>query len=185
MDVTQVLLEEHRWIERALGVLDEIAARSHASGDLDTSAAADAVNFFRSFADRRHHAKEEDHLFPALEPHGLGATAGPVACMLSEHDRARAEIRAMGEAIAAVENGDDEALQDFLRSASRYAFLLRDHIAKEDGVLFPLAESVLTEPERIEVRAGYRRAEAEFGAEPTAETWVHKLERHLGLAPSS
>ena len=61
----------------------------------------DAVDFIRNYADRFHHAKEEDVLFVALVENGMPREHSPVAAMLMEHDQGRAFVKAMEEATLA------------------------------------------------------------------------------------
>ena len=55
----------------------------------------DGVDFIRNYADRFHHAKEEDVLFEALVDNGMPQENSPVAAMLMEHDQGRSFVRAM------------------------------------------------------------------------------------------
>jgi hemerythrin-like domain-containing protein len=41
-----------------------------------------------------------------------------------------------------------------------YATLLRDHISKEDDILYPLAERVIPETMRTSIMQGYQAAES-------------------------
>lgn len=97
------------------------------------------VRFFKEFADRAHHGKEEDHLFPALERHGMPREGGPIGVMLVEHDDGRAAVGGMRTALAATPPDLDE----FASHAAPFVELLRGHIAKEDHVLFRMAEESL------------------------------------------
>ena len=67
MKPTEILSSEHRVIEQVLDCLDQIITGAERTGKLDSAAATDAVDFFRTFADQCHHGKEETHLFTALE----------------------------------------------------------------------------------------------------------------------
>jgi hypothetical protein len=58
----------------------------------------DCSGFFRNFADRCHHSKEEDELFPKMVEHGIPKEGGPIGVMLMEHDQGRAFVRGMSEA---------------------------------------------------------------------------------------
>jgi hemerythrin-like domain-containing protein len=84
MRATEILTHEHRVIEQVLGCLEAMGAEARAAGRLDGAAAQDAVAFFRNFADRCHHGKEEVHLFPALEAKGFPRDGGPTGVMLDE-----------------------------------------------------------------------------------------------------
>ena len=107
------------------------------------SARPDKQKFFREFADRCHHGKEEDLLFPALEAQGFPRDAGPTAVMRMEHEQGRAAVRGMAESLAAAAAGDRAGLEHWLHSARIYIELLRAHIQKEDHCLFGMAEEAL------------------------------------------
>ena len=53
------------------------------------------------FADKCHHGKEEDVLFPELEKAGIARQGGPIGVMLHEHVSGREFIRRMSEALPA------------------------------------------------------------------------------------
>jgi hemerythrin-like domain-containing protein len=135
---TTQLRHEHEVFMRALALLERFAPRPGAGAPVDRAALGWLVDFFRTFVDRCHHAKEELHLFPALERHGVPRNGGPIGVMLLEHEEGRALLRAM-----TLE--DAGAVAGAIRG---YAGLLRAHIDKENDVLFPLAEQILDEEEQ-------------------------------------
>lgn len=158
MQPTQILMNEHRVIEQVLNCLETIAARCLSEGKLDRVAARKALDFFRNFADRCHHGKEEQHLFPSVEGRGVLREHGPIGVMLSEHDQGRQHIQAMAAAVEEVAAGP-EALQRFVDHAQSYVRLLREHILKEDLCLFPMANRVLTENDQRALMSAFERVE--------------------------
>jgi hemerythrin-like domain-containing protein len=121
----------------------------------------DALVFFRDFADQCHHFKEEQVLFPALEEHGIPRDGGPVGRMLVEHEEGRAHVKSMLAAVAQLESGN-MAVQDMLLShASAYLTLLREHIQKEDDILFRMADEVIPESEQQKLLDFFAQHEAE------------------------
>jgi hemerythrin-like domain-containing protein len=137
-----VLREEHQRILQVTDALEALLDES-AGGTADVDALADCVTFFRLFADACHHAKEEDLLFPELETAGLPHDTGPIAVMLDEHRRGRLFVKAMADAHAGVAAGDPASLASFERNARGYIDLIRQHIAKEDNVLFTMADHMV------------------------------------------
>lgn len=135
---TAVLRDEHELILKALTILERLGRRLEAGEAVNRTTFAWLVDFFKTFVDPCHHAKEEQHLFPALERHGIPRSGGPVAVMLDEHGRGR-------EILALMADGGDRDLAAHIR---RYVEHLRDHIAKENSVLFPIAEHVLPEADK-------------------------------------
>jgi hemerythrin-like domain-containing protein len=150
---TGVLRDEHRVILRALLSLEIAAGRLEAGDALPAQLWAAIVDWLRVFADRNHHGKEEDALFPAMIRSGLPMRGSPVDVMLEEHAQGRALLRSM-------ETGADA---ERAAAARRYVGLLRDHIEKENGYLFPLADAVLDEPAQARLLREFARAEAETG----------------------
>ncbi|MDW7967697.1 MAG: hemerythrin domain-containing protein, partial [Thermoanaerobaculum sp.] len=103
------------------------------------------LDFIRTFADACHHGKEEDLLFPALESCGFSREVGPLAVMLVEHQRGRALVRQAAQALEAAAGGDRQAAGEVARALADWAQLIEQHIAKENRVLFPMAQEVLGE----------------------------------------
>ena len=144
---TEILMSEHEVILDVLDCLEHVADTAERRGALDARSAGDALDFLAAFADRCHHGKEEGALFPALHRKGLPREVGPVAVMLAEHDQGRAGIVGMRAALAE----GDAGLAAFVAHARAYVRLLRDHIAKENGVLFPMADGMLSSADQREL----------------------------------
>lgn len=159
-DITQKLVEEHRLVLRMITLLERNAPLTAAGDYTNWQFYLDGIDFIRNYADRFHHAKEEDVLFVALVNNGMPRDNSPVAAMLMEHDQGRSFVSAMETAVLEVEGGGTESCQAIADNALGYAALLRDHIAKEDEILYPLAERVLPEAVRAGILQGYRAAEA-------------------------
>jgi hemerythrin-like domain-containing protein len=159
MRITESLSADHRVIEQVVRCLLEMATRS-GEGRIDSESARSALEFFRTFADRCHHKKEEDVLFPALADRGFGTSVGPVAVMLEEHELGRRHLGRIEAALQMSEAGAPGAAQAFSTAATAYADLLLQHIAKEDHVLFPMADHLLSGHAGEVVRTGFDNAEA-------------------------
>ena len=125
------LMRDHRLIEQ---VLDAIEATD---SPRPVAFYEKVLDFITHYADERHHEKEEGMLFPALTDHGIPSNRGPIGCMLHEHEDARMHTRRIREAVA---EGNTVAAA---RAGDDYAALLRDHIAKEDNVLYKMALEIL------------------------------------------
>jgi len=158
---TDVLRHEHDAIVRMLDVSAVVAARLAAGAQVEPEILAQLVEFFRLFADRCHHGKEEELLFPLLERKGLLRAGGPIGVMLDEHTQGRAQMQRMTAAAEAYRNGDANAGQRWASAMNRYATLLRQHIDKENHILFELADRLMTSAEQAEMVAAFERSEIE------------------------
>jgi hemerythrin-like domain-containing protein len=165
-----------------------MVGQAKAAGRLERQPAKDAVAFFRDFADRCHHGKEEAHLFPAIEAKGFPRQGGPTGVMLDEHEQGRAHVRGMAEAIDDAASGDAAALRQFIEHAEGYISLLREHIYKEDHVLFQLADRTLSEADQEALSAAFGKVEAEemgLGTHERCLRVAEELAKRYGVAGST
>lgn len=175
-DITQTLVREHLLILRMVAVLEHNARLTQEGRYGDYPFYLEAVDFIRNYADRFHHAKEEDVLFHALVENGMPKANSPVAAMLVEHDQGRAFVGKMEEAALAALSGKGGRDGVIAENALGYAGLLKEHILKEDDILYPLAERVIPEKMRDEIIEGYDKAEARTTAD-FAERYKRVVER--------
>jgi len=144
MKAIETLMNEHQIILEVLDALEKFAADISSGRTKDHRDFAHFAEFFSSFADRFHHGKEEDILFEEMQRHEFSKNAGPLAVMYYEHDLGRSKVRLMREA------GESDTWNEDIRSrthnaAATYVTLLRNHIDKEDNVLYPMAQQRLPE----------------------------------------
>lgn len=147
------LSAEHRTI---LGVVDAIEREVcdlRNGVPMRSAFWTDALDFLVHYADRCHHGKEEALLFVEMERCGLSGQYGPTACMRAEHATGREHRAAMERAIAA---RSSPSLGD---AAQAWCSLMRQHIAKEDDVLFPMARRLLDEAAQQRLREGFAGVE--------------------------
>jgi hemerythrin-like domain-containing protein len=175
MKATDILMDEHRVIERVLLVLETGAQRLEQGQPVRPEFFLDAADFIKGFADGCHHQKEEGVLFKAMMAAGLPGEGGPIGVMLSEHELGRAHTRAMREAALKLQAGDQTVRSMLVQNARAYAELLRQHIAKEDGVLYPLASRVLPRGVQDHLVTDFEKVEHE-------ETGAGVHEKYLALA---
>lgn len=145
MDPFERLAKTHRRLEERLSQLEQ-AARDLAEGIGPSAALADVreVSEFLGRGARRHVEDEEQTLFPRLSPL-------PEAQALLEHLRTEhVDHGALEARLAALVSGWGERPPSSAEAASLLplAQALRaiyvDHIAREEGELFPLAKRVLS-----------------------------------------
>jgi hemerythrin-like domain-containing protein len=150
MKALESLMEEHRVIERAASLLEDAALKLYRGETVNMEVFALLLRFFKEFTDKCHHGKEERALFPFLESKGIPREGGPIGVMLVEHDIGRRLIKALEEDLESIER-DPEARRDAVDSALSYVGLIREHIFKEDNVLFKIADELMSvnEDERL------------------------------------
>jgi hemerythrin-like domain-containing protein len=175
MEATEILMQEHRVIERMLTSLEAGAARIDAGQPMRPGFFIEATDFVKGFADGCHHRKEEGVLFTAMVDSGLPRESGPIAVMLAEHEQGRVYTRGLRAAAQRLEAGDVSASAEVTANARGYTALLRQHIYKEDNILFPMADQVIPRAAQAQVSEGFDHVEHE-------ETGEGVHEKYLALA---
>lgn len=157
MQATDILMDEHRVIERVLDAL-EIATRTlERGGAVRPGFFLEAADFIAGFADGCHHRKEEGVLFTAMIASGMPPQGGPIAVMLAEHEEGRRFTRGMRDGVKRWQGGDADGRRILASNARGYTALLRDHITKEDEVLFPMAAQLIDPSQEAQVLRDYER----------------------------
>ena len=177
-NVTQVMSDEHQLILRMITLVEQNTELMEQGKFRNWRFFLDAVDFIRNYADRFHHAKEEDVLFVELVKNGMPEKQSPIEAMQMEHEQGRTFVRSLEEAAQKALSGDPGQIPLIAENAKGYAELLRGHIDKEDTILYPLAERVLPEEVRERMLTAYDQAEEQTpGLEERYRQLVEGYER--------
>lgn len=153
MTSVDLLLEEHRLIERLLNLLEDSAGRLERGEPVPPSMLSGMLEFVQVYADAGHHGKEEGLFFPALAARGLEPDESAIGAFRAQHEAGRALVREMRDALPAAGRGDTASAQAFAASARDYVALLREHIRLEDDLFVRYALEYLTADEDAALRA--------------------------------
>lgn len=175
---TETLKHEHQIILMVLGAAEREARSIQNSGKVHAEELDRMLNFFRNFADRCHHAKEEELLFVKMQERGMPVRGGPIAVMLQEHDEGRRRVKAVADALPQARSGDALALTSVRSNLLAYVQLLRAHIDKEDNVLYPMADRLFTPEDQRVLTEAFEKVEAEEMGEGVHEKY-HQLAHDL------
>ena len=137
-ETSKILSNEHENILKVVGALESEAGQLK-NKIIDTEFFENVIDFIRNYADKFHHAKEEDILFKEFNKCAEEGRVhcNPVEQMLVEHDEGRRYVKMM-------ESGLKERNKDTLIEGARgYSNLIREHIFKEDNILYPMADEAL------------------------------------------
>jgi hemerythrin-like domain-containing protein len=159
-----ILLEEHRVILETVDSLKRYSSYLEKGGAPRKQMLDDMLDIIVNFADRCHHGKEEQALFPLVRNKPTRDRT-MVDLLLLEHDEAREFVRMMKSA------EHDAAL----RGAHGYTSLLIAHIAKENPY-FRECDGLCTEKEREALFRGFERIEEEVMGQGKHEYYHKKAE---------
>jgi len=144
----KLLVEEHKLIKRLLAVIPNIIEKFDINSEDDTKLILNCVDFIKSYADKFHHAKEEDILFKFFEE-GLDI----IQVMYKDHETARHHVKTILEAVA-IKN--ETIVREHLKG---YQELLSEHIKREDEILYPWMDRNLTMPQVGKLYSAFQEAE--------------------------
>lgn len=157
----ELLKQDHEITERVFAAME--AQFASPAGPAQAQVGL-LVEYLQGYVDRCHNQKEELHLFPRLEGKGMPRHGGPLAVMLQEHERAKeilSRLVPLGSAFAA---GNAAALPELHATFAEYATLCKDHFWKENDILYPMAQRMLSDEDAAEVVGGIEAVEAALGA---------------------
>lgn len=148
----QMLVEEHRHILSVVGSIPTICELFESDPARHKALVTKSIDFIRKYADKFHHAKEEDILFKLFD-----ADSEILVTMHKEHEIGRAHVRASAKAL---EDGLPKVVTENLTA---YGNLLSEHIRKEDDILYPWMDRQLTDTQIGLLYSQFLEVERSFG----------------------
>jgi hemerythrin-like domain-containing protein len=169
----QNLETDHQHILRLIGVMERITLTT----DPDMQHLDTVLMVIREFADGLHHAKEEKHLFPLMAAKGYSTEKGPVAVMLYEHEMGRNFVKGIAEGISQMRAGEPESVNYLYANMIGYVDLLKNHISKENNVLFPMADNAFTNTEKENLFIAFAEVESIHAAGEGKQDYISLIEK--------
>ncbi len=143
------LMWEHRTIERAVHLLEQELGIIRSDSRLNVRFLESIVDFFRIYADRTHHGKEEDLLFKNLTQKSLsGEHKKIIDELINDHVRGRKLIQQINNAIKTDTKATAENLKIVAEAIEGLLDLYPRHIKKEDENFFYPAMEYFTREEK-------------------------------------
>ncbi|MBN2603772.1 MAG: hemerythrin domain-containing protein [Candidatus Thermoplasmatota archaeon] len=133
---------EHRLIERMVKILEKEVVKIKETDKIDTNLILVGIDFFKTYADRTHHGKEEDILFRELAKKELSSEHKKIMNKLVEdHVVARKTVGALNDANVSVANGNKRSIKEIVSNLENLVALYPRHIYTEDEAFFyPIME---------------------------------------------
>jgi hemerythrin-like domain-containing protein len=165
------LVEEHTLIKKVLALIPKIIGTLDLDSEEGRNRVQGSIDFIRFFADKYHHAKEEDILFEYFDK-----DSEILQVMYADHTTGRGHVKAMLEAI-------DRQDRDTLgRHLLAYRELLSGHIQKEDEILFPWMDRNLSTTQVGELFAKFNEVDEKMGFSPDKYlNFIEKLELQFNV----
>ena len=178
------LVREHDLILRVLRALERLTDRLEGGENLSPDLFLRAADFIQNFADRYHHAKEEDILFKWMGERGVPVQGGPIGVMLYEHTLGRQYRQGLETGARKLQQGNPEGVAEIAENARGFIQLLSQHILKENNVLYPMAERVIPQSDMARMAEAFNEVRKEVRGEQVEETY-RRLADELEAAANS
>jgi len=165
----QKLVREHTLIKRMVSLIPKQIERLDLASPAGRERVLLMIDFIRTYADKYHHAKEEDILFKYFDE-----TLDMLQVMYHDHTTARNHVKAILEGI------DHRDAADVATHLTGYHDLLPEHIRKEDDVLYVWMDRNLSTTQVGELFSKFTQVDhASPGVQEKYETIVLRLEQQL------
>jgi len=174
---TEILEEEHHIIQAMVGVMAALGEDLEKGKDIEPGILRDVIEFMQVFGDKCHHGKEENHLFPLLEKKGVPVNGCPLGILVHDHQSARKLVTDLASAGDAYEKEAEWAREVLRASLNGLVNLYPGHIWKEDYLLFPMTDKILTSEEQHNLLEKFELVEMTIGKDvhQRFEQMVEKL----------
>ncbi len=165
------LVNEHVLIKRLIALIPEVIDNLDVASEEGRQVIIDSVDFIRSYADKYHHAKEEEILLKYFDEN-----LDIIKTIYEDHENARAHVGAMLEAL---DKKDKETVSEHLNA---YQELLAEHIKKEDEILYPWMDRDFSITQIGELFSKFNAKDEGFSDVPKRyEEFINKLEQKYKL----
>ena len=140
MEALDILIDEHVFIRQFLEIL-AVSLKNMEQGKRPSKEFFEkSVSFARDFTDKYHHFKEEYILFNRLAEKKKGEIDAQVQSLKFQHERGRALIGDVAKALEGYAKGQEAQTLILLESLAAYTSLMRQHVHREDHILYPMVE---------------------------------------------
>jgi len=174
MKATETLEHEHRVIEEVASACGVCAEVLRGGTKVPIDVLESIVDFFRKYGNR-YHRQAEEALLSVLHDKGVPTAACPIVVINYEDQKRQTLVDQLTSAVNAyVESGG--AVRETLASTLQaLAEFFPDHIWKEEYLLLPMAEKVLSEEDKNSLADSLNLIDSMKGAEAR-----HAVERFSG-----
>ena len=155
----QILSKEHQHILKVITTLTKECDNLQTKQELNEQFFRQAIEFIRNYADKFHHAKEEDLLFKEFCKDESKMHCNPTPQMLHEHELGRDFVQALEQSL------NNKDIPSIIKNSQGYANLLQEHIFKEDNILYPMIDEALNDHTKNNLLKQFKQIEKQFAKE--------------------
>jgi hemerythrin-like domain-containing protein len=178
-----IIRDEHRSIAAILHGMEYLVDRIRArKAKINPRVFRAMIYYLDTFSERMHHPKEDRFLFSALRSRG-GEAATAVADLEREHAAGGNALRRLEQCLVRYEEGGDREFQAFADAVAKFVREYRDHMHKEESIVFPMAERLLNAQDWQAIDRAFAENRDPLAADRDTRDFEKLFDRIVNLAP--
>lgn len=178
-----IIRDEHRSIAAILHGMEYLVDRIRArKAKIDPRVFRAMIYYLDTFSERMHHPKEDRYLFKAMRSRG-GEAAAVVADLENEHAAGGEALKRLEQSLVRYEEGGDKEFPAFADAVARFVREYRDHMHKEENVVFPLAQRLLSPADWQAIDRAFEENRDPLAGDRDTRDFEKLFDRIVNLAP--
>jgi len=178
-----IIRDEHRSISAILHGMEYLVDRVRTrKAKIDPRVFSAMIYYLDTFSERMHHPKEDRYLFKAMRSRG-GEAAAVVADLEKEHAAGGEALKRLEQRLVRYEEGGDKEFPAFAEAVAKFVREYRDHMQKEESVVFPLAQRILSTADWQAIDRAFEENRDPLAAQRDSRDFEKLFDRIVNLAP--
>jgi hemerythrin-like domain-containing protein len=178
-----IIRDEHRSIAAILHGMEFLVQKIRArKKKVDPRVFHAMLYYLDTFSERIHHPKEDRFLFKAMRERSAEADTH-IADLEEEHARGEDALRRLAQCLIRYEEGGEREFPAFEREVENFVRNYRDHMRKEEDVVFPLAERLLSAQDWQAIDHAFEENRDPLAGERDTRDFEKLFARIVNLAP--
>ncbi|MBI5108603.1 MAG: hemerythrin domain-containing protein [Rhodocyclales bacterium] len=174
--------DEHRSMAAVVHALEFLAKRIVKGGTPDMTLLGAIVHYLTQFSERLHHPAEDKYLFAPLRTR-TRESGDVIDALEIEHQASEERAASLSTALNRLAARAPGADREFLGVVDRYAQFYWGHMMREETLILPLAERVLSDADWEAALEGFRSNHDPMYANDTANEFETLFRRIVHMVP--
>ena len=151
MKPTDNLIIEHREISELLNIMSIIADNIKSKDVFYPNDVEEIIDYLIIILDKSHQDKEDEVFYPELIMSGVPNDKAPLSIVNYEHTLAKHYLNEISSCVVNCKIGNDFSGDLLADSLTNYVIVIQNHIQREEEIVFPMANEVLSEEKQNEI----------------------------------
>jgi len=151
MTPTENLIKEHEEINELLDIMSKIALKIKSKDVFYPTDVEEIIDYLIIIIDKSHHGKEDEVFYPELISSGIPKETAPLSIINYEHTLAKRYLKDISSCVVNCKIGNDFSGELLADSLTNYVVVIKNHIQREEEIIFPIANEVLSSEKQNEI----------------------------------